>query len=125
MAGAILFGNQARAFGVGRWQFRVPLAQDAVPDDLEVLCDTAGIPFEPGGLVLLWADPYRWEVQTIESVLADRLVLTLGLRNAWTAGVTGVLPLVVGRLSPEEALTWESLAIASTALVFDIDGFRP
>ncbi len=57
MAGAILFGNQARAFGIGRWQFRVPLAQDAVPDDLEVLCDTADIPFEPGGLVLLWADP--------------------------------------------------------------------
>ena len=41
------------------------------------------------------------------------------------AGVTAVLPLVVGRLSPDEALTWESLMIASTSLVFDIDGFRP
>ena len=103
----------------------MPLVQDAFPDDLEVLCDTAGVPFESGGLALLWADPYRWEVQTIEAVLADRIVLTLGLRNAWAAGATGVLPLVVGRLSPGEALTWESLAIASTALVFDVDGFRP
>ncbi len=125
MAGAILFGNQARSFGIARWQFQVPLLQDAAADDLEVFCDTTSIPFEPGGLVLLWTDPYRWEVQTIDSVLADRIVLTLGLRNPWTAGVTAVLPLVVGRLSPDEAITWESLMIASTALVFDIDGFRP
>ena len=125
MAGAILFGNQARLFGIARWPFQVPLLQDAVAEDLEVFCDTTDIPFEPGGLVLLWADPYRWEVQTIASVEADRLVLTLGLRNAWTAGLTAVLPLVVGRLSPDEALNWESLMVASTALVFDIDGFRP
>ena len=125
MAGAILFGNQARSFGIARWQFQVQLLQDAAADDLEVFCDTVSIPFEPGGLVLLWADPYRWEVQTIDSVLADRIVLTLGLRGSWTAGVTAVLPLVVGRLSPDEAFTWESLMVASTALVFDIDGFRP
>ena len=48
MAGAILFGNQARAFGIARWQFRVPLLQDALADDLEVFCDTTDIPFEPG-----------------------------------------------------------------------------
>ncbi len=125
MAGAILFGNQARSFGIARWQFRVPLAQNATVGDLEVFCDTTHIPFEPGGLVLLWSDPYHWEVQTIDSILADRIVLTLGLRNSWTAGRTTVLPLVVGRLSPEESLTWESLDIGSTALVFDIDGFRP
>jgi hypothetical protein len=125
MAGAILFGNQARSFGIARWQFQVQLLQDAAADDLEVFCDTVSIPFEPGGLVLLWADPYRWEVQTIDSVLADRIVLTLGLRGSWTAGVTAVLPLVVGRLSPDEAFTWESLMVASTALVFDVDGFRP
>jgi len=125
MAGAILFGNQARPFGVARWQFRAELAQDAVPDDLLVYCDTTDIPFEPGGLVLLWTDPYNWEAQTIESVEADQLVLSLGLRKAWTAGVTAVLPLVVGRLSEEEGLTWESLMMASTELTFDIDGFRP
>ena len=125
MANAILFGNQARSFGVARWQFRVALAQDATAGDLEVICDTAHIPFEPGGLVLLWTDPYHWEVQTIDAVLADRIVLTLGLRNSWTAGATAALPLVVGRLSPEEVFTWESLTIGSQALVFDIDGFRP
>jgi hypothetical protein len=125
MANAILFGNQARAFGIARWQFRVPLLRDAATGDLEVFCDTVDVPFAPGGLVLLWTDPYHWEVQTIDAVFVDRVILTLGLRNAWTAGLTSVLPLVVGRLSPDEPFTWESLTIGSQALLFDIDGFRP
>ena len=125
MANAILFGNQARAFGVGRWQFQTPLSQDAGPGDHDVLCDTADIPFELGGMVLLWSDPYHWEVQTIQSVLPDRVVLSFGLIQSWTAGQTVVLPLVVGRLSTDEAITWDALAIASTSLTFDVDGFRP
>ncbi|MBE0564947.1 MAG: hypothetical protein IH621_03250 [Krumholzibacteria bacterium] len=125
MAGAILFGNQARAFGVGRWQFQTRLLQNASADDHEVFCDTSDIPFEPGGMVLLWTDPYHWEVQTIESVLSDRVVLSFGLIQSWAAGPTIVLPIVVGRLSAEEGFTWDSLSIASTSLTFDVDGFRP
>ena len=125
MAGAILFGNQARAFGVGRWQFQAKLLQDANVGDHDILCDTSDIPFEPGGMVLLWTDPYHWEVQTIESILADRVVLDFGLIRSWTAGLTIVLPIVVGRLSDDEGFTWDALAIGSTSLTFDIDGFRP
>ena len=125
MAGAILFGNQARAFGVGRWQFQTRLLQSASAGDHDILCDTSDIPFEPGGMVLLWIDPYHWEVQTIESVLPDRVILDLGLIQSWAAEVTIVLPIVVGRLSDDESLTWDALAIGSTSLTFDIDGFRP
>lgn len=124
MANAILFGNQARVFGVARWQFRIPLAADAHVDDLEVLCDPSNLPFEVGGLLLLWTDPYHWEVQTIASVEADRIVLASALQNEWAAG-TAILPLVVGRLSADEGFTWESLKIGSAALVFSIDGFKP
>jgi hypothetical protein len=125
MANAILFGNQARAFGVGRWQFQTRLLQDADADDHEVFCDTTDIPFEPGGMVLLWSDPYHWEVQTIESVLPDRVVLSFGLIQSWTVGPTIVLPIVIGRLSADEAFTWNGLSIGSTSLTFDIDGYRP
>lgn len=125
MAAAILFGNQARAFGVGRWQFQTRLLQDASAGDHDLLCETSDIPFEPGGMVLLWSDPYHWEVQTIESVLQDRLVLDFGLIKSWTAGMTVVLPIVIGRLSDDEGFTWQTLAIGSTSLTFDIDGFRP
>ncbi len=125
MASAILFGNQARAFGVGRWQFQSPLVQNANAGDYEILCATSDIPFEPGGMVLLWSDPYHWEVQTIEGVLSDRVLLNFGLIRTWTAGATAVLPIVVGRLSPDEGFTWDALAIGSTSFTFDIDGFRP
>jgi hypothetical protein len=125
MAIAILFGNQPRAFGVPRWQFQRPLVSDANPDDTEIFIDTTHIPFQPGGLVFLWTDPYTWEALPIASVLSDRIVLDVELENAWVAGVTVVLPMVVGRLSPDEAVTWENLLIASTALTFDIDGFKP
>lgn len=125
MAGAILFGNQPRAFGVGRWQFQTPLAVDAIADDLEVYCETSDVPFEVGGLVMLWRDPYHWEIQTIASVEADHLILTTGLQHSWSAGVTSVIPAVVGRLSTDEALTWQSLTAVSQNLTFDIDGFRP
>jgi hypothetical protein len=125
MANAILFGNQARAFGVGRWQFQTRLLQDANVDDHDVFCDTSDIPFEPGGMVLLWTDPYHWEVQTIESVLPDRVVLSFGLIQSWTVGPTIVLPIVVGRLSADEGFTWNGLSIGSTSLTFDIDGYRP
>jgi len=125
MAVAILFGNQPRAFGVARWQFRRTLTTDANPHDTEIFLDTTDIPFQTGGLVFLWTDPYTWEAQTIDTVLSDRLVLEVGLERSWAAGVTVVLPMVVGRLSPDEAVTWENLLIASTALTFDIDGFKP
>lgn len=125
MAGAILFGNQARAFGVGRWQFQTRLLQNASAGDHDIFCDTSDIPFEPGGMVLLWTGPYQWEVQTIESVLPDRVILNFGLIQSWTAGLTVVLPIVIGRLSAEEGFTWDALAIGSTSLTFDIDGFRP
>jgi len=95
------------------------------PDSLEMLRDTTDIPFEPGGLAFLWTDAYTWEAQTIASLEADRLVLQVALRKSWVAGLTVVLPMVVGRLSTDESLTWESLLAASTALTFDIDGVTP
>lgn len=125
MAAAILFGNQPRAYGVGRWQFQTPVTVAASVDDVDVYCVTTDIPFEVGGLIMLWIDPYRWEVLTIDSVAADHVVVTSPLRFAWPAIETAVLPVVVGRLSTEEVLSWESLAAVSQTLTFDIDGFTP
>lgn len=125
MAMAILFGNQARAFGVARWQFRRPLTAPAAVDDVEIFCDTVNIPFEPDGLAFLWRDPYTWEAAPIDSVQSDRLVLKVGVSKTWPATVTKVMPMIIGRLSNDESMTWESLSFASSALIFDIDGFKP
>ena len=125
MAAAILFGNQARAFGVGRWQFRTALTAPVSIDDLEIYCSPADIPFEVGGLVMLWSSPYVWEVLTIESIESDHLVVTTGAQRAWTVADTAIVPTVVARLSPDEAISWESLARLSQVLTFDVDGWRP
>jgi len=123
-ANAILFGNQSRPFGVPRWQFSVPLTAPASAGDLELLCSTTSIPFEVGGLCLVWSDSRTLEAHTIAQVLADRLVLSFPLERSWPAGAC-VIPLVIGRLSPEEVFAWESLAIGSQDLAFSIDRFRP
>lgn len=125
MANAILFGNQPRAFGVPRWQFSTPLAADADVEDLAIYCTTSYIPFVEGGLVMLWTSPFAWEVQTIESVESDHLTIATGLRFGWTATQTLVVPMVVGRLSKDEAISWETLRTLSQSVDFDIDGFTP
>ena len=124
MANAILFGYQPYLFGIPKRQDAVRLTQEASAGTSLVYCPTEHIPFEVGGLVYLWRDPYTWEAQTIEEVNADHLVLAIGLANTWPAG-TLAMPMVTGRLSQDEALTWESLDIGSQALVFTVEGFRP
>ena len=125
MAAAILFGNQARAFGVGRWQFRTGLTSAVAGDDTELYLTPDDIPFEVGGLVMLWSSPYVWEVLTIESIESDHLVVTSGAQFSWGVAGTAVVPMVVGRLTNDESLTWESLARLSQTLTFDVDRWRP
>ena len=125
MAAAVLYGNQARTFGVGRWQFQTPLTAQATADDTDIYCDTEHIPFHADGLVMLWRGPYQWEVQTITSVEEDHLVLTTGVRSTWPEGVTMVLPVVIGRLASGQPHTYETLEHASQKLTFTIDGFTP
>lgn len=125
MAAAMLFGNQARVFAVPRWQYRLRLEENAAADDVNVYCTTAYVPLDVDGLVMLWTDPFTWEVHTIAEVHADRVVLSSGLRFAWTAGITTVVPVVLGRLSTEEALRWESLKMASQIPTFTVEKFEP
>jgi len=125
MAIAMLEGNQGRAFGVPRWPFRTPLTVGANPGDLELMCDTIDLPFEEGGLICLWRNAFTWEVQTIASIAVDRLNLEAPLENAWPANLTVVLPMVIGRVSEDEAATWLNLSYGQITLTFDIDGFKP
>lgn len=125
LASAILFGNLGKPFGVPRWQYQTELLQPAAADEVEIFLDTTDLPFEIGGLALLWSDDFTVEGHVIDDVQADRLVLSLGLRKAWPATKTKVMPMVVGRLSTEETFSWESLIAGSQELTFDIDGFKP
>jgi len=124
-ANAILHGSQAHAFGVPLWGYREPLlaAIDLWATDVEVA--TLHIPHHDGGLIIIWRNPYEWEVATIESVVVNRITVSSPLQSAWPAAGTWVVPIVVGRLSPSEAFRWETLRVGSTRLTFDIDSFVP
>ncbi len=122
--GAILYGNQARAFGVPRWPFLTLLTAPALTGQLELLCDTTHLPFEVGGLCLVRSGPRTMEAHTIEAVAADRITLAFPLVADWAIGAQ-VLPLVIGRLSTEEVFAWESLSIGALDLRFSIDRFTP
>ena len=124
MASATLYGNLHRAWGVARWQFETTLTAAAAVDATLLEGDFASLPFEVGGLVLLWASPYQWEVQSLAAVADGELQLATSLRNLWPAG-TKVLPMVIGRLSNDQPYVWESLKVGSQLLTFDIDGFKP
>jgi hypothetical protein len=125
MAAAILFGNQARGFGVARWQFQTVLTSPVEVDDTEIHVTLDEIPFETGGLIMLWSSPYVWEVLTIDSIESDHLVVTSGAQRAWSIAGTVVAPTVVGRLTPDEGISWESLWMLSQTVRFSVDGWRP
>ena len=125
MAAAILFGNQTRGFGVGRWQFRTGLTSTIAIDDEQIYCDLEDVPFVAGGLVMLWSSPYVWEVLTIESVESDHLVTPAGAQRSWAIAGTAVVPAVVGRLSQDEALSWEALERATQAIKFSVEEWTP
>lgn len=125
LASALLYGSRSEELGVARWQFQTPLVSEALEEGVELACDTTSLPFEVGGMVLVWVDPYSWEAATIDEVYTDHLVLTAGLESSWQPGVTRIVPMVLARFVSNPAVGWETLAHASQDLVFDVDGYRP
>jgi len=124
-ANAILHGSQAHAFGVPLWQHRKPLLATIDLWATEVEVETLHIPHHEGGLIIIWRNPYEWEVATIESIVVNRITVSSPLQSPWPVAGTWVTPIVVGRLSPSEVFRWESLRVGSTRLTFDIDSFFP
>lgn len=124
-ANAMLYGSQARPFGVPLWQWRTPLLSPVAIDDTTIVVDTEFIPFQVDGLVFLWRDSRTWEAQRIASVAPGLITTTLPLRKNWAVPGTWVMPMVFGRLSPDEAFTWHSRDAGGVRLVFRIEGFTP
>jgi hypothetical protein len=124
-ANAMLYGSQARPFGVPLWQWRTPLLSPVVIDDTTIAADTQYIPFQVNGLVFLWKDSRTWEAQRIASVAPGLITTTLPLRKNWAVPGTWIMPMLFGRLSPDEAFTWHSRDIGGVRLVFRIEGYTP
>jgi len=122
-ANSLLYGNQARAWGVPLWQFRNPLLAAASAGETVLQVNTSFIPWHVDDLVFIWRSPFSWEVQRVAEVHPTSLDLTLELNGSWAVPGTHIIPLVVGRLSTSESLNWEALKIGAVDLTFDLEGF--
>lgn len=124
-ANALVYGWQGQAYGVPHWGYATPLSVGVNLNfgATTIVVDTDDVPYEVGGQVFIWSDPYTWEALTISAVNVGSLELSTGARKTWLAGTTWVMPLVTGRLSPEESLSWEDLEIGTGRLAFSVDAF--
>lgn len=95
---ALLYGAQARTFGVPFWPDAQPIAQSIAIYTSVIHCDTANRKFSPGGIVLLWRSIFDNEAATILSVAADSITVSAPLNSGWAAdGRTYAIPVLTGR----------------------------
>ena len=102
---ALLWGWQARLYGVPMWMDSQALLVDVAINDTVIQVSTTFRRFQVGGLMMLWRDMHTFEALTIQSILSGSLTLTSPVTLAWLAdGKTYVLPLLIGRLPDDVAV---------------------
>lgn len=118
---ALLYGWQARAYGVPVWQDSQVLTSAVAAGQSVIPVDTEFFTYQVGGLVFLWKDPQTWEVLTIEEVNPDNIVVNTEVKNTWPVNTTYVMPMQLGRLSEKEQFTWHSVIVSSMQLKWSME----
>jgi hypothetical protein len=119
---ALLFGHQARMFGVPFWPdaIKITAATDAFTSLIH--CNTVDRKFIPGGIVVLWRDPFIHEAATILSVAADSITTTAPLNSSWPAdGFTYAIPVLTGRWDGDSRQDHISPSVSSLEAAFQCD----
>jgi hypothetical protein len=94
----LLYGWQAKPWGVPWWPETCLLSADVAPGALALPVETSERPsFGEGGLVMVWSDYATWEAFNVVSVTGGMLGLASQTTRAWKAGAR-VVPLRRGRL---------------------------
>lgn len=101
---ALLFGWQARTFGVPLWPQKSPLLAPAAPGDFSLQVDSTLRPgFRAGGLVALWTSPHTWAAFQVARIDGATLHLESQVLEDWPAGAWAV-PVLRGGLLTEQQL---------------------
>lgn len=125
LANSILFASQDQAIGVPLWQYMEPLIADTgSPNPLNVVqVITTNVPFEAGGMGIVWTSPTKFQSFTILSKSASVLVIDPPLSQTFFAKGSWVMPLVSARFSPEQPFNWRSLTIGGASLDFIVERY--
>lgn len=124
-AGALLASLIGQRMGVPLWQYAQRLSAGCAPGDKTIPADTSDVPFYAESAVMLWLDPWLWEVAWIEHVETGSLSLMTVLQGTWPAPATVLVPLVPGYLEDREEFARHSIAAGELALDFDVPAFFP
>jgi len=100
----LLYGWNARLYGVPLWPERSRLTASAAIGAVTLQCPTANRTFVVGGTAVLLADDLTWEVVEIASVGASSVTITTPLAQVWPAS-TAIYPLMISRLEANTAVS--------------------
>lgn len=116
-ADALLYGWQARAFGVPAWHLGRRLPEAALPGQTVLTLDTAHASFEPGGYIVVQHEDRPLDVLEVAEVGDGYIRLVDGIAIEAQAGAN-IVPVIVARLGEEVESAHSTRGVASYALTF-------
>lgn len=97
----LLWSWQARSYGVLLWMDAAPLGLDVVAGTVDLVVDTTDMTLEVGDTVILIVDAFRWFASPIAEFTPGSIKLETALDRDFFAGVTKVIPVILGRVAAE------------------------
>lgn len=112
--------SQSTDYALPLWQYESQITQELALGASEVFVDTTDSDFQAGGSAMLVESHLRFETLGVESVQADRLVLTSeGVPGQTWAKGTKIYPVRVGVLDPEIEFSHPSGNVSRAIVNFD------
>jgi hypothetical protein len=121
----LLRSLMGQKIGVPLWQYMQFLSADAPPGTIDIPADTAGVPFYPGGMVMLWQSPWAWEIFEVATVAEGLLTAVGPTQGTWQARTTAILPVIAGYLKEREELKRLAVQAGDYEFDFEVPAFFP
>lgn len=120
---ALLFGWQARVYGVPFWPDAQQLSVTLNPGDTVVtLPTTANMKFTAGGIAMVWRNMQSAAALSVQSVSPTTITLTNPVTQQWLADKqTWVVPVLSGRVPPSLDVPRITSTMAEVDLEFECE----
>ena len=98
---SLIWGWQAQVYGVPWWPDIQPFISQAAAGATVINVDPSNRSFAIGGLILLWSDPFTWEVGTIYALNTGAKTISVNapIAKTWNPNTGWAIPLKRGRIA--------------------------
>ncbi len=122
---ALLYWQQDKPFLVPVWQYGCPLNADASLGSGVLHADFSSVPLFADGWVAIYTSPTSNEINLAYDFDGTSISLLYPTKAQRKAGRDLVVPAVVGYLSNEEQIDWDSLETSGATLEFTVPRWHP